>query len=168
MALTALQHGGNLMKNIFLTILLVLGTSAFMACTQPNGGDSFIDDTPPIDNPNNGGNGGGEGGNGEEGNVGDEEIVLSDENIDDFTFFVKTEGFGNNHDGESQLTLQNNTNSADGWNNFTYLSYINHINGTFICFSITNGEITYRHNINNATTTWNINGDKVVFTITKN
>ena len=63
----------NIMKNIFLTILLVLGTLAFMACAQPNGGDSFIDDTPPIDNQNSGGNGGSEGGNGEEGNGGDEE-----------------------------------------------------------------------------------------------
>ena len=158
------------MKNIFLTILLVLGTLAFMACAQPNGGDSFIDDTPPIDNPNNGGNNNGnEGGNGEEGNGGEEEIVLSDENINDFTFFVKTEGFGIQYDGESQLTLQDNTNPADGWNNFTYSSYINHMNGRFICFSITNGEITYRHNIDNATTdTYDINGNKITFIISCN
>ena len=156
----------HIMKNIFIILGLLVVGMVFIGCPNPNvGGDDYI-----IEN-GNGGNGGENNGGNENGGS---EIVLSNETIGQFTFYVKTQGFDSQYNGQSTSVPEHNTNTTVGWNNYTYklpLSQMN--NNKYVYFNITNGKITeYRYSSDNVTITCNITNNNtihnVVFTITKN
>lgn len=143
------------MKNIFLTILLVLGTLAFMACTQPNGGDSFIDDTPPIDNPNGGGNSG----SGEEGNGGENIETLNIESFTEFKIIFENPKIKKYYQYDSYETSSEN-------NITTYT--IGKAIESFVNFGINDNKIiicNYSNKNDGYECTYEIDGKNITFTI---
>ena len=134
------------MKNIFIILGLLVVGMVFIGCPNPNvGGDDYIIE--------NGGNNGSENGNGGGNENGGSEIILTDNTINQFTFYVNGQ--------EKDLTSKEVTDGIKYQLDTTYTN-------TKITFRIENGTLTNITPSSGYDVNFSRDGLTINFTITKN